>query len=141
MCRGHGFSCNLIFTFKENHEEDKFLGLVNYLPTFLNRDEINGGRWSYLWYNVKLSTQRNNTTVRYKLIYNMLFPQIWLAQNKIVNFKGGNITQYLILEGIDVVGNMTLLADENISSLIEPLDGLGLKVWCCSKVQPPNDLY
>jgi len=36
----------------------------------------------------------------------------------------GNITQYLIHEGFDVVGKVTLLADVEISSLVKPLDGV-----------------
>jgi hypothetical protein len=37
-----------------------------------------------------------------------------------------NITQYLIFEGLDVVGKMTLLADVEISSLEKLVDGVGL---------------
>lgn len=31
----------------------------------------------------------------------MTFPHIWLAQNNITDIKRGNITHYLILEGMD----------------------------------------
>jgi hypothetical protein len=33
--------------------------------------------------------------------------------------------QYLILEGIDDIGKATLLADADISSLVETVDGVG----------------
>jgi hypothetical protein len=34
----------------------------------------------------------------------MTFPHIWLAQKNITDIKRGNITQYLILEGMDAIG-------------------------------------
>jgi hypothetical protein len=37
-----------------------------------------------------------------------------------------NITQYLVFEGLDVVGKMTLLADAEILSLAKLADGVGL---------------
>jgi hypothetical protein len=54
-----------------------------------------------------------------------------LAQKNITNFKGINITQYLIFEWLDVVLKVTLLADATIASLMEPSDGVGLPVQCC----------
>jgi hypothetical protein len=44
----------------------------------------------------------------------MTFPHIWLAQKNITNIKRGNITHYLILEGMDAIGHATLLADMKI---------------------------
>jgi hypothetical protein len=49
-----------------------------------------------------------------------------LSKNNIKNFKGRNITQYLIFEGLDVVGKTTLLAETKIASLAEPSYGVGL---------------
>jgi hypothetical protein len=60
----------------------------------------------------------------------MSFPKIWLAQNNMKKFKGGNITQYLILEGLDAVGKTKLLADPEVSSLVETPYGVGMHVWC-----------
>jgi hypothetical protein len=57
-----------MFTLRENHEEDKFLGLENDLPTFISRDQRKIDRWSYLWYPVQLFTQSNNNIARYRLI-------------------------------------------------------------------------
>jgi hypothetical protein len=51
-----------------------------------------------------------------------------LAQNKITKFKGGNIKKYLIFEGIDVVGQVKLLVDVDISPLEETPDGVWLWV-------------
>ena len=42
----------------------------------------------------------------------------------------GNITQYLICEGLDVVGKAALLANSEISSLVKPPDTVRLWVWC-----------
>jgi hypothetical protein len=39
-----------------------------------------------------------------RLINNMALPHIWLAQKNITDIQQGNITQYLILEGLDVIG-------------------------------------
>jgi hypothetical protein len=47
----------------------------------------------------------------------MTLTQIWLSEKNITNFKGINITKYLIFERLDVVGQMTLLVDMEISSL------------------------
>jgi hypothetical protein len=52
-----------------------------------------------------------------------------LAQKNITNFKGGNITQYLIFEGLNAVVQETLLADAEIAPLVEPSDGVWLRVW------------
>jgi hypothetical protein len=57
----------------------------------------------------------------------MMFPHIWLAQNNITDIKRENITHYLILEGLDAIGQAALLADTEISSLVKPPD----VVWCC----------
>jgi hypothetical protein len=57
-----------------------------------------------------------------RLINNMIFPHIWLAQNNITNIKMGNITHCLILEGLDAIGQDTLMADTEISSLVKPPD-------------------
>jgi hypothetical protein len=64
----------------------------------------------------------------------MTLPYIWLAQKNITNFQWGNITQYLILEGLDAVGHAKLLADTKISSLEKPLDVVWPQVWCCRKI-------
>jgi hypothetical protein len=59
---------------------------------------------NYLWYPVELTPQRNNDTTGSRLINNMMFPHIWLAQKNIIDIKRGNITHYLILEGLDAIG-------------------------------------
>jgi hypothetical protein len=69
--------------------------------------------------------------MRSRLIYNMTFPHIWMVQNNITNFNWGNITQYLILEGLDAIGQVTVLAEAKISSLVEPPDVVWLWMWCC----------
>jgi hypothetical protein len=66
---------------------------------------------NYLWYPVELTPQSNNDTTGSRLINNMVFPHIWLAQNNITYIKRGNITHYLILEGLDAIGKVTLLAN------------------------------
>jgi len=43
-------------------------------------------------------------------------------------FKTSNVTQYLIHEGFNVIGKVTLLADADISSLVEPPNGVWLQV-------------
>jgi hypothetical protein len=45
-----------------------------------------------------------------------------LDQNNITDIKRGNITHYLILEGMDAIGQATLMADIEISSLLKPPD-------------------
>jgi hypothetical protein len=42
--------------------------------------------------------------------------------------QGSNITQYIVFEGLDVIGQTTLLDDANISSLVKPVDGVGMRV-------------
>jgi hypothetical protein len=49
--------------------------------------------------------------------------------DNITKFNERNITQYLVFEGIDVVGQATLLVDEKIASLTEPSNGVWLWVW------------
>jgi hypothetical protein len=50
----------------------------------------------------------------------MIFPHIWLDQNNIIDIKRGN-THYLILEGMDAIGQVALLAGMEILSLVKPL--------------------
>jgi hypothetical protein len=69
--------------------------------------------------------------MRPRLIYNMTFLEIRLAQNKITNFERRNITKYLVFEGLDVVREATLLADMRIASLAEPSNGVGLNMRPC----------
>jgi hypothetical protein len=66
----------------------------------------------------------------YRLIDIMTFPHIWLAQINITNIKRGNTTHYLILEGMDAIGQATLLDDTEISSLVKPPDVVWMWVWC-----------
>jgi hypothetical protein len=47
-----------------------------------------------------------------------------LAQKNIKNFKEGDITQYLIFEWIDAIGQVTLLVNEEIAPLEEPSYGI-----------------
>jgi hypothetical protein len=68
LCGGHGCGHDLLFTLRSNHEEEKFLGLGNDLPSLLSRDQRNGGKQSYLLYHVQLSTQSNNNTTKSRLI-------------------------------------------------------------------------
>jgi hypothetical protein len=42
----------------------------------------------------------------------------------------GNITHYLILEGLDAIGHVTLLANMEISSHVNPVNVVWLRVWC-----------
>ena len=70
----------------------------------------------------------------------MMFPHIWLALKNVKNFKSSNITQYLILEGLDSIGKATLLADAYISTLVEPRDVVWLWGWCCWQLQPLDNL-
>jgi hypothetical protein len=80
------------------------------------RDYLAALFWSnnsqnYLWYPIELTSQSNNYTMGSRLINNMMFPHIWLAQKNITYIKTGNITHYLILEGMDAIGHETLLVD------------------------------
>jgi hypothetical protein len=52
----------------------------------------------------------------------MTSPHTWVDQNHIIDIKRGNISHYLILEGMDSIGQVTLLADMEISSLGKPPD-------------------
>jgi hypothetical protein len=54
-----------------------------------------------------------------------------VAQKKITNFERINITQYLDFEGLDVIRQLTLFSDADISSLVEPSNGVGLWVKHC----------
>jgi hypothetical protein len=90
---------------------------------------------NYLWYPIEMTSQSNNDTTGSRLIDNMMSPHIWLAQNNITDIKRGNITHYLILEGLDAIGQATLLADMKISSLVKPPDVVWLWVWCCRQPQ------
>jgi hypothetical protein len=69
---------------------------------------------NYLWYLIEMITQSNNDTMGYRLINIITFLDIWFAPK--------NITHYLILEGMDCIGHVTLLADTMISSLLKPPD-------------------
>jgi hypothetical protein len=42
---------------------------------------------NYLWYPVELTPQSNNDTMASRLINNMSFPDIWLAQKNITDIK------------------------------------------------------
>jgi hypothetical protein len=64
----------LFLTLRENHEEDKFLGLRDDLPALLGRDQGNSTRRDCLGYPVQFHVQSNNNTTRPRLIYNMTFP-------------------------------------------------------------------
>jgi hypothetical protein len=55
---------------------------------------------------------------------------VFLDQKNITDIKRGNITHYLILEGMDSIGHATLLADIEISSMVKPPDVVWLWVWC-----------
>jgi hypothetical protein len=94
----------------------------------------------YLWYPIELTPQSNNDTTGSRLIKNMMFPYIWLDQNNITDIKRGNITHYLILEGLDSIGHATLLVDTEILSLVKPPDVVWLRVWCCRQPQLFDDL-
>jgi hypothetical protein len=52
----------------------------------------------------------------------MTSPHTWVEQNHIIDIKRGHISHYLILEGMDAIGQVTLLADTEISSLVKPVD-------------------
>jgi hypothetical protein len=56
-------------------------------------------------------------------------------------FEGGNITQYLLFEGLDVVCQATLLDDGDVTSLVEPSNGVGLRVWHCRQGESLENLY
>jgi hypothetical protein len=52
----------------------------------------------------------------------MTSPHTWVDQNHIIDIKRGNISHYLIFEGMDAIGQVTLLAETEISSLVKPAD-------------------
>jgi hypothetical protein len=54
-----------------------------------------------------------------------------VGQNNITDIERGNITHYLILEGMDGIGQETLLDDTEISSLEKTPDVVWLWVWFC----------
>jgi hypothetical protein len=95
---------------------------------------------NYLWYPVEMTPESNNDTCGSRLINSMTFPHIWLAQNNITDIKRGNITHYLILEGLNAIGQVALLADTEIPSLAEPPDVLRFWVRCCRQPQLFDDL-
>jgi hypothetical protein len=90
---------------------------------------------NYLWYPIDLTSQSNNDTIGSRLIDNMTSPHVWLAQNHIKNIKRGNTTHYPILEGMDTIGQATLLDDIEISSLVKPPNVVWLWVWYCQQPQ------
>lgn len=111
-----------------DYEEDEFFSMRDYLVALL--------WWSNnLWYPIELTSQSNNDTMGSRLIDNMTSPHIWLTQNNIKNIKRSNIAHYLILEGLDAIGQVALLADTKISSLVKPPDVVWLHVWCCRQPQ------
>ena len=57
-----------------------------------------------------------------RLIDNMTSPHTWVEQNHIIDIKRGHISHYLILEGMDAIGQVTLLANTEISSLVKLVD-------------------
>ena len=79
-------------------------------------------RWIYLWYSLDMTPQSNNDTTGSRLINNMTSPPIWLSKEDIIDIQWGNITEYLILKGLDVIWKSTVLADTKISSLAKPPD-------------------
>jgi len=68
--------------------------------------------------------------MRFGLIHNMMLPLVWLVQQNITKFKGSKITHYLIHEGLDDVGHVTLLDDTKISPLVDPSNGVWMWMWC-----------
>jgi hypothetical protein len=69
-----GCGYDLSLTLRENHEEDKFIILRDYLSAFLARDQGNITRWDILEYHVQFPVQSNNNTMRPRIICNMKFP-------------------------------------------------------------------
>ena len=51
-----------------------------------------------------------------------------------------NITHYLIFEGLDVVGEATLLTDADVSSMTQPTNVVGLGMRDSRKIQSFDDL-
>jgi len=77
--------------------------LGDYFPALLGYDERHESLGNCLWYPVELFSQSKNDTTRSRFIHNMAFPHIWLTQKNITKFKWGNITHYLIFEGLDAI--------------------------------------
>jgi hypothetical protein len=50
------------------------------------------------------------------------------------------MTHYLILEGMDSIGQVTLLANVKILSLVKPTHVVWLRVWFCRQPQQFDDL-
>jgi hypothetical protein len=44
LCKIHGYGGDLLFTLRENHDEEEFISLGNDLHAFVRRDQRNGGR-------------------------------------------------------------------------------------------------
>jgi hypothetical protein len=74
LAGGPGCGFDISLNLRVNHEEDKFPGLRDDLPTLLGRDQGNSSRRDCLGYLVQFSVQSNNNTMRPRLIYNMTFP-------------------------------------------------------------------
>jgi hypothetical protein len=72
--RVHGYQCDILITLRENHKEDKLLGLRDDLLAFLGRNQGNSTRRDCLRYLVQFLIQINNKTMRLRIIYNMKFP-------------------------------------------------------------------
>ena len=64
-----------------------------------------------------------------------------MAQKNIKKYKWSNITQYLVLEGLDSIWKVTLLADVEISTLDEPPNVVWLWVGHCRQLQLLDNLY
>jgi hypothetical protein len=71
---GSGCGYDISLTLRENHEEDKFLGLRDDLPKLLGKDQGNSTRRDCLRYPIQFLVQSNNNTTSYRLIYMMMFP-------------------------------------------------------------------
>jgi hypothetical protein len=72
--RGPGYGYDISLTLRENHEEDKFIGLRDDLPALIGRDQGNNTRRDYLGNPIQFPIQSNNKTTRSRIIYNMTFP-------------------------------------------------------------------
>ena len=70
----------------------------------------------------------------------MTFPYIWFPYKNITNFKWGNITNYLIFEGLDIVGEAALLTDVDVSSMAQPTNAVGLGMKDYRNLQYFDDL-
>jgi hypothetical protein len=133
--RGRSGHNVLLFTSCLNREEAKLCRMRdNFVALFYQHSSQN-----YLWYPVEMIPQSNNDTTGSRLINNMVLPHIWLSQKNITDIQRGNITQYLILEGLDVVRHATLLVDTKISSLAKTPDVVCLWVCRCWQFQLFDD--